>query len=295
VGRQRSRHAGTYPCCSSAPVKPRILQNRAGDVSLLELHNLVVIEKNDKGRHHPMPTEDGFPPDYPLPRFLAERADEPQRQDIGKAWDVAVISPRILKTSIVVTMATVIGIGILWVGNPGTLFADVSASLVEILAPQGRTSQSPIIQSTADAQASPPFAGDALTHDETAAAIRAADQSQTEISEPPSEALLKQFEAWAAKEDALAQVKPVQPVQDAPAQGVQNAQAPVRAMQKHRRIRPIQNARAETRPEQNPRKKVRREQNARVRVRSVQDARAQDRSAPNARPTELWRRFDWHD
>ena len=42
-----------------------------------------------------MPTKDGFNPDHPL--FLA---DEPEQQGIGKAWDRAVISSRVLKASI---------------------------------------------------------------------------------------------------------------------------------------------------------------------------------------------------
>ncbi|MEH2519530.1 hypothetical protein V1279_005103 [Bradyrhizobium sp. AZCC 1610] len=73
---------------------------------------------------------------------------------------------------------------------------------------------------------------DAPTCDE----IAAADQSQTEISQPPAEALLKQ---WAAEEDTRARVDPVQ---DAPVQVVQDA--PVQ-------VRPVQNARAEIRPERN--------------------------------------------
>ena len=56
----------------------------------------------------------------------------------------------------------------------------------------------------------------------------------------------------------------------------------VRPMQKHRRVRPVQNARAEIRPVLHPRAKVRREQNARVQVPPVQDARAQDQSVQNA-------------
>ncbi|WP_213251014.1 hypothetical protein, partial [Bradyrhizobium sp. sBnM-33] len=171
-----------------------------------------------------MPTKDGFNPDHPLPLFLA---DEPEQQGIGKDWDRAAISSRVLKTSILVATATAIGIAILSVGNPVTLLADVTASLVDKSALQPGTDQStPTIQSTADAQALP-TAKDAPTHDEIAAASGSVGQSQTENSEPSSEALLRQFEAWAAEKDAQAQVGPVQSVQDAPAQIVQSAPAQV--------------------------------------------------------------------
>ena len=256
-----------------------------------------------------MPTKDGFNPDHPLPLFLA---DEPEQQGIGKAWDRAVISSRVLKASILVAAATAIGIAILSVGNPVTLFADVTASLVDKSALQPGTDQStPTIQSTADAQALPPTAKDTPTRDEIAAAFDSADQSQTENSEPSSEALFRQFQAWAAEKDAQAQVGPVQSVQDAPAQVQQNApakvaenapaqvaenaRAPLRPMQQHRHVRPVDSARAEIRPVQNPRKHVRREQNARVQVPPAQDARAQDQSVQNAQAPSFLQTFGWRN
>ena len=198
-----------------------------------------------------MPTKDGLNPDHPL--FLA---DEPEQQGIGKAWDTAVISSRVLKASILVATATAIGIAVLSVGNPVALFADVTASLVDKSALQPGTDQStPTIQSTADAQALPPTAKDAPIRDEIAAAPESAGQSQTENSEPSSEALFRQFQAWAAEKDAQAQVGPVQSVQDAPAQVVQNARAPLRPMQKHRHAGPVHRARAEIRPVHPPEKR----------------------------------------
>ena len=243
-----------------------------------------------------MPTRDGFSPDHPVPLFLA---DEPEQQGIGKARDRAVIVSRVLKASILVATATAIGIAILSVGNPVTLFADVTASPVDKSALQLGTDQStPTIQSTADAQALPPTAKDAPTRDEIAAASESAGQSQTENSEPSSEVLFRQFQAWAAEKDAHAQVGPVQSVQDAPAQVAQNvpaqvaenARAPLRPKQKDRHVRPVQSARAEIRPVQNPQKKVRREQNARV-----QDARAQDQSVQNAQAPSFLQTFGWRN
>jgi hypothetical protein len=210
-----------------------------------------------------MATKDGSPPDDLFPSGHAE----PNQPRIGNAWDRAVISSRILKASILVATVTVIAI--LTVGNPVALFANVTASLVDIWVFQPGTAQS-----TAGVQALPPTATDAPTREEIAAALEPADQSQTEISEPPAQAVVKQFQAWAAEEDARAQVGPVQPVQDAPVQVEQNVSETVRPRQKHRQARPVQNAQVEIRPVQNPRAMVRREQNARVQVRPAPDTRA---------------------
>jgi hypothetical protein len=236
-----------------------------------------------------MPTKDGFNPDYPWPLS----ADEPEQQDIGKAWDRAVISSRVLWASILVATATAIGIAVLSVGNPATLFADVTASLVDKSAPPPGTDQStPTIQSTADAQALPPTAKDAPTRDEIAAAPEPAGQSQTENNEPSSEALFRQFQVWVAEEGTRAEVKPVQA---APAPVAENAPAPVRPMQKHRRARSVQNARAEIRHVRKPRANVPREQNAQAQVPPVTDARARDQSVQNAPAPSLLQSFGWRN
>jgi hypothetical protein len=219
-----------------------------------------------------MPTKDGFDPDHPLPRFLA---DKPEQKDIGEAWDRAVGSSRVLKASILIATATGIGIAILSMGNPVTIFAevtasfaDVTASLVDKSAFQPGTDQSaPTVQSTADSRVLSPTAKDAPTRDEIAAGSELAGQSQTENSEPAAEeALFRQFQAWAAEKDAQAQVGPVQPVQDATALVAENARASLRPMQKHRRVLTVHSARAEIGPVHNPRKKVRREQNTGVQL-----------------------------
>jgi hypothetical protein len=265
-----------------------------------------------------MPTKDDFTPDYSLPVFPSKRAVEPEQPDIGIAWDRAVISSRILKTSILVVTAT--AIAILLVGNPAAFFANVTASLVDISALQPGTNQStPTIQSTAGAEALPPTARDeppvnpganpesappsddktaatdASTRDETTAAFESANQRQTEIRQPSAEALFKQFQAWAAEEDTRGQVEPVQPAQDAPAQVAQDARPRIRPMQRHRHVRPVQNARAEIRPVRHARAKVRREQNARVQARPVQDAPAQDQSVQNAQAPSFLQSLGWRN
>ena len=173
-----------------------------------------------------MPTEDRFTPDHPLPLFLSDHAYEHEERS----------SVLLLNASIVVLVASLVGMAIiLSFGNPAKVFADIKASLTDISAVRPDTVQStPTIQSTAHAQALPPTASGAPTRDGTLAASDSADQSQAEISAAPPGALLKQFQAWAAKGDARgAQIETVRPAQDARAQVLQNAQARVLPIQKH--------------------------------------------------------------
>jgi hypothetical protein len=221
----------------------------------------------------------------PIPLFLSEHHDRP---DNGK--DRAVISSRIVKTSILIVTAAAIVFAIAAVGNPLVLFESATASLFAPSTPRddtGTGQSMPSIQSTADAQAVPPTASAAPTGGEIAAS-KTADQGQAEIRQPPGDVLLNKFQAWAAEADARPQVQPVppvqeedarpqvprvQPVQDAQAPVVEeNARAPVRHLQKQRQLRRAQNARA---------KNVR---NARAQMRRAQDARAQAQPEPNAQP-----------
>jgi hypothetical protein len=232
-----------------------------------------------------------------VPLFLSEHAEDEHAEDFeqpdtGKAWDIAVISSRILKASILGVMAAAIGFAILSVGNPVALLANATAFLVATSPPQDGTG----------AQALPPTASEAPTGDETAAPFETADQKQTQ---PSAEALLSQFQAWAANEDARAEVRPVQPAPDAqsrpaqdaqsrpaqaqlqPAQDVQSqpaqdARPQIRPVQRHRQLRRVQDARAEIRAAKNLRAKVRRKHYARVEVRPVQDAQAQQQPIPQA-------------
>jgi hypothetical protein len=152
-----------------------------------------------------MATKDGFASDVPL--FLSDHDEEREPPDTGKVWYRAAISSRNLRTSILVVTAAAIVFAILAVGTPVALFANATASLVGISAPQSGTGEStPAVQSSSSAQASP-AARDAPTHAEIVAAFNTAHQSQTEIRQPPAEASLKQFQAWATEQDARAQVQ----------------------------------------------------------------------------------------
>ncbi|UPJ53052.1 hypothetical protein IVB30_18060 [Bradyrhizobium sp. 200] len=230
-----------------------------------------------------MANKDGFPPDDRFPVFLSEQAEETGQPDIGKALNRAAVSSRILKTSIWAVAATAIGIAILSVGDPVALVANVTATWVDKPALQpDADSSTPAIQSIASTQDSPATTMDTPTRDEIAAAVEPADQSQAEIGQPLTEALFKQFQAWADEKDTQAKVEPVRPLQDAQAQAVQDAPAQVRPVKKHRRVRSVQNARAEIRHQRNPRAKVREEQNAREQAPPVPDPRAQEQPAQNS-------------
>jgi hypothetical protein len=171
---------------------------------------------------------------FDLGRPLPLPADE---QGFG---DGAVISSRVLEASILVAMAAAIGVTILSLGNPVALLAEVKS------APQPSADQSmPIIQTSAVQSPADP---EALSPNDK---VAAASQTQTATSEPSSsEALFREFQAWAAEQDARAKLG--------------------RDAQKHRRA-----ARAEIQNTQEPRARVR-QQNARVQARPAQDARAQN-------------------
>jgi hypothetical protein len=264
-----------------------------------------------------MATKHGFPPDDRFSLIVSEYDEEPERPNLGMAWDIAAISSRILKTSLLVVTASLIAI--LAMGNPVALFDYVTASLVDISPFQRDIGPStPSIQSTA-AQDLPPTASGAPTRDEIAAAIKAAGQSQAESLQPPvdassaeassADASLKQFQAWAAEQDARAQsVQPVQDVasqvQDAPEQAVppvqdiqaqaaqddqdaQNTSAVAPPMPKRRHVRRVQNARAE----------VRRDARGQVRppATPATDVRPPDRPAQNAQAPTLLQSLGFHD
>jgi hypothetical protein len=248
----------------------------------------------------------------PIPLFLSEQHDQP---DTGK--DRAVISSRIVKTSILVVTAAAIVFAIVAVGNPLVLFESATASLFAPSTPQDDTGPS-ITQSTADAQAVPPTASAAPTGGEIAVASKTADQGQAEIRQPPGDVLLNKFQAWAAEENARPQVQPVppvqeedarpqvprvQPVQDAQAPVVESARPPVRHVQKQRRVRPVQNARAKNvrnaraqmRRAQDARAQAQSEQNAPAPARPAQDAQAPTRPVQDAQPSWLPQSLGWRN
>jgi hypothetical protein len=215
-----------------------------------------------------------------IPLFLSDHTEEPEQPVIGKAWHRAAISSRILKTSILVVTAAAIVFAIRLVGNPLVLFTNTTASLIATSAPQDGAQSMPPIQSTADAQAFPPTASEAPTGEEIAAASNITYQSHTENPQPAADGLFKEYQAWAAEEDARTQVRPVQ-----------------------KQVQPVQNARAEVGPARtarakvvkNARAQVRRQQNVRVQVRPVQNTQAQAQPVQNAQPPWLLQSLGGHN
>ena len=230
-----------------------------------------------------MATKNGFDPDDALPLFLSAEEPEPR---IG--GDRAAISPRFVLAGILVATATAIGISILSVRNPVTLFADVTAS-IDSSAPQPGTDesmpaiQSAVIQSTADA---PPTAKDAPTGEITAS--EPASQTRAENSET-SEALFREFQEWNAKQDARDSAKPIQ---DNPAPVAENALASVRPMHTHRRARTVRNARTDIIRHVQKRGANIPQQNQRAQARPVQDARAQTQPVQYAEPPSFLERLN---
>jgi hypothetical protein len=251
-----------------------------------------------------MVAEDGFHSDRP-PIFLSEYPDEIGQRDVGKRWDLATISSRILKTSILAVAVTAIGIAVLSVGNPVMLVANVTDWWVDkpALQPEADLATS-TTQTIVGTQDSPTTTTDAPPSVEIAAAVEPAEPSQAETAgqrqaesgqrqaensqpitadnQPVTEELFKQFRAWAAEEETRkqagsAQAAPVRVAQDGPAQA--------RPAKKHRRVHSVQNARAEIRPQRHHRARVREQQlDAREQVPPVADPRAADPSVQNAQP-----------
>ncbi|WFU20207.1 hypothetical protein [Bradyrhizobium sp. CB3481] len=251
-----------------------------------------------------MATNDGFQPDRP-PIFLSEPAEETGQPDIGKAQDIAIISSRILKASIAAAAVTAIGIAVLSIDNPATLVANLTdwASDKPAVQPEAdppaRAIQSIAIASTQDLTTT---TTDTPTREEIAAAAeqhqepaqqsqeptqqsqvaeqgQAAQQSQAEVGQPITEALFKQFQAWADEEEARTKAAAAQP---APVRVTE--EAPAQARKKHRRVRSVQNARAEIRAQRNHRAKAREEQDARGQVSPATDPRLPDPSVQNPQP-----------
>jgi hypothetical protein len=174
-----------------------------------------------------MPTEDGFAPDDSFPLFLVGHADVSGRADEHEERG----SLLLLNACILLLAASLVAMAIILSSrNPTKIFLDIKASLSDISAVQADTVQStPTIQS----KALLPSAVGAPTRHEVATTFDAADQTQAEISAAPPGALLKQFEDWAAKEDARAQIETVRRALDARAQVLQSAHARALPTQKH--------------------------------------------------------------
>jgi hypothetical protein len=160
--------------------------------------------------------KDRFPPDDRIPLFLSGPAEVPEQSGIRK-----VASSEVIKKAVLVFAAAAVVFAIVSVGKV-ILFASVTASEVSTPAPRdGSGPSTAAIQSTASAEALPRTP----PSDELLTAFKSALENKAEVDQPKAEALLNQFQAWAAEEDAQAHVRPPQPVQGAQAQRAQKARA----------------------------------------------------------------------
>lgn len=236
-----------------------------------------------------MATEDGFQPDR-SPIFLSVPAEETGQPDIEKSWDSGTISSRILKATVLAVAVTGIGIAVVSIGNPAALVANVTDWWADkpALQPIAEPASMSAVQAFAS-MSTPPTKMDAPARDETSAAVETAGQrkaetgqSQAENGQFVTEELFKQFQAWAAEEETRAQADRARPVQAVPARVAQDAQAQqVQPVKKQRRVRSVQNARAEARPQRRSRALVREQQDARAQVPPPASPRTQEQSVQN--------------
>jgi hypothetical protein len=152
-------------------------------------------------------------------------------------------------------------------------------------------------QSTAVAQASPEISRQAPKDDNIAAAFEVFYQGKTEIPETPSEALLKQFQAWATEEGGRVQVQqpeaPVGPAQDTRAQVKPGQTAPAedRPVKKQRPARLERNSK-ELRSVRRTQPQIRQERNA-AQVQPEQKDQTQDRALQSSQTSWPDRKFGW--
>ena len=237
----------------------------------------------------------------PIPMLLSDTAEEYEPASAATR-DTSVVSARILTTSILAASAVAIGLMIIMAGNPLTLFAKATASSVGSSVPEDGAGQSmPINGSTAGGlYFLPALVEEEPTRGQIAAVFNTAYESRTEISQPPTEALLKQFQAWAAEEDARSSGEQERPGQESRAQAVQNARAEaVRPAQKSRqvqsehRIRAKVRLRKDARPKHNVRPQAAPEQDEGLQVRPEQEGLAHDQSVQNIWAQWAERPFGW--
>ncbi len=173
---------------------------------------------------YPLPEDPMHPEDalLPMPLFLADNGQELRRRGFGTGRHQnlnlarGAVWPRIFKAGMVAASAAAIAFGILSVGNPLALFADVKALLPGAVADQSGAVQNvnpqpsaaapstaaqlasvgpptAVVPSTAAVRVSTPNAGVTPTRDDIALALKAAQQSQ--VQAPQSQVLADQSPA----------------------------------------------------------------------------------------------------
>jgi hypothetical protein len=248
-----------------------------------------------------MVTKDGF-------RLVpADRAERPEQPGPAQPGSTTVWRREMIKASVLGATAAAIALAVVSFETPSALVTNAMAFLASLSTPQGgKVEQVPIVQSSAEiqsgagvqtsteAQASPPTASEATSSEPKAseapadnnmtAAVKTADQGQPGTGQATTEDLLGRFQAWAARDNAQAEAQPAQPapVQPASAQPEQaTGQETVLETVQVTQAKPVQadpaagpvqneNARAEIEPVPSHRS-VQRVKRARAEVRAKQD------------------------
>ncbi|HZR89911.1 MAG TPA: hypothetical protein VFB02_24165 [Bradyrhizobium sp.] len=248
-------------------------------------------------------------PDYPLPSFLAPRAAEHEYDEYGyDEYEQPSTFERelrdtsgLIRASIITVAVAVSGIVLaVTLGHPVRVLADATASLSDKQGSLGTRSaaDAPPVQSSADARSSAPAAGAALTHEQLAALAELSNQARPGNNETSSGALLEQFQAWAARQDAQRQEQAeadesVRPAEAAPVQIARDQPTPEEPAQRHGTTSSLRNARAEMPHVQKPRTKSQHKQAARRQAAPIQDALALQQPLQNAEQPSFMQSFGW--
>ena len=182
-------------------------------------------------------TEDRFSQNDPIPLFLAGHTEEAGQPEVKKVASSDVFRKATLVFAAAATVFAVVSVG------KAIVFASVTASEVgTAAAPNGNGPSTSAIQSTNTAESLPQTA----PADDLLAAFKAGVENKAEVDQPKSEALLNQFKAWAAEEDAQAPAPSPQPPE-----AVQAARAEIVPLPKRRPIHVEHAARAHDPSQQN--------------------------------------------
>ena len=257
-------------------------------------------------------------PNYPLPSFLAPRAEheqnayeheeyEHEEYELGEYEQQSSFvrelrdTSGLLKASIFTLVVAVSGIALaLSLGTPVRVMADATASLSDSQPGPGprAAADTPPVQSSADARPSASVSGAALSHEELAALTELTSQVRPENNAASPGALLEQFQAWAAKQDAqtqapvLAEETVQPPVQAAPVQIARDEPAPEEPVQRHGTASALRNAHAEMPHVQKPRAKIRRA--ASRQAAPIQDAHALQQPVQTTQQPSFMQTLGWN-
>jgi len=225
--------------------------------------------------------------------------------DVGRQQSL-----RIIRKTATALIALGIGTAALVLEDPLAPLAVVSASVVDALdlMPGQATAQEATPAMAMALRMSRPAHGDGVTRLASAAASEPADRHGPEAGDGAPDVLMKQFVAWAERQDheqdaqqrleadavpqmAPQPIKPVETAEDVPVQVAPYAMAAVRDAEQLQRARAFRSARAELPPARSSQTKVQHAHQARAKT--VENAHAQAAAARNAQRPSLLQALSW--